>query len=210
MFCLLDCGNPCNAKFYLNWFLKNIWSSACVIASWSVNFCFDLSVSRLILQFRVFKFYFIKFWIKIFVLHFSLAICGSCLMTSLPSLPSIALHCHHCPALPSMFVNALQSSRQNNELCELVLVDLTWQGELIWNGQKFFSIAKETQEWPKSFKFHKIFKWPHKCGDHNNITLSTFSSRVNMVIYKIKSVSLILIRQTLFVLSLWIYFTPST
>ena len=55
-----------------NWFLKNIWSSACVIASWSVNFCFDLSVPRVILQFRAFKFYFIKFWIKIFMLHFSL------------------------------------------------------------------------------------------------------------------------------------------
>ena len=66
------CRNPCKAKFYLNWFLKNIWSRACVIASWSINFCFDLSIPRMILQFRDFKFYFIKCWIKIFMLDFSL------------------------------------------------------------------------------------------------------------------------------------------
>ena len=75
MFCLLNCRNPCKAKFYLNWFLKNIWSHACVIASWSINFCFDLSIPQMILQFRDFKFYFIKCWIKIFMLDFSLLTC---------------------------------------------------------------------------------------------------------------------------------------
>ena len=34
---------------------------------------------------------------------------------------------------------------------------------MIWNGQNSLSIAKETPERPKNFKFLKIFKWLKKC-----------------------------------------------
>ena len=49
---------------------------------------------------------------------------------------------------------------------------------MIWNGQNFFSIAKETQELLKKFDFLKI-KMTKKnvsrhCGGHNNIKIKHF------------------------------------